>query len=386
MSVGVGAGGGVGNAAHASAKEWLTPRSSTVMTAARGALLGKLLLVLLVVASRVLQDGVNGAAPISCNIYDGSWVPGKPAYNPNSKCILGRFNCVGKGKGHNPGSYRWKPNGCTLPEFSAKTFLSCMRDRKLQFVGDSLSGNWLASLKCLLGGEKTTTDSLGNMLFPDYNFSVGHIRSNHLVAKSTQIVKKRKEKAEVPILQVNVADPGWQGRSQGATDIVFVTGPHWSPASRFYQDGGKLVPKVHPSVAIGHAAKAAAAATADFPGRRFFMSFPPDHFRNGAWNKGGNCDSFRGPLSEGDYKAPQLSIPHNTALEKALDGTGVQILNITALMGMRPDAHPAQLQSFMIAGGKRGQDCVHWCLPGVPDSWTEVLSYELGCLLPLGTS
>jgi hypothetical protein len=233
----------------------------------------------------------------------------------------------------------------------------------------------------LLGDERMEIDSTGHQIFLDYNFSISHIRSNHLVQKATQMARKKKIQVEVPILQIDVADPGWISKSHGATDLVFVTGPHWSPVSRFYQDGGKLDPTVHPLVAIGHAAKAVARATTDFTGRRFFMSFPPDHFKNGAWNKGGNCDSFSKPLGDGEYVPAARSLSHNGELEKALLGTGIRILNMTSLMEKRPDAHPAQLQTFLIKGGKRGQDCVHWCLPGVPDTWTEVLSYELGCHL-----
>lgn len=58
--------------------------------------------------------------------------------------------------------------------------------------------------------------------------------------------------------------------------------------------------------------------------------------------------------------------------------TPVTFLNITNLSGYRIDGHPS------IYGGKSGkrsssniQDCSHWCLPGVPDTWNEILYFLL---------
>lgn len=57
--------------------------------------------------------------------------------------------------------------------------------------------------------------------------------------------------------------------------------------------------------------------------------------------------------------------------------TPVTFLNITNLSGYRIDGHPS------IYGGKSGkrssnvQDCSHWCLPGVPDTWNEIIYFLL---------
>jgi len=32
----------------------------------------------------------------------------------------------------------------------------------------------------------------------------------------------------------------------------------------------------------------------------------------------------------------------------------------------RADAHPAS------AGGKKHDDCMHWCLPGITDTWNDL--------------
>ncbi|CAI5522083.1 unnamed protein product [Closterium sp. Naga37s-1] len=62
--------------------------------------------------------------------------------------------------------------------------------------------------------------------------------------------------------------------------------------------------------------------------------------------------------------------------EAAVEGTAVRLLNITALSALRPEAH---LSRWYDKDGKAPgqQDCVHWCLPGVPDAWNELLFWEI---------
>lgn len=54
--------------------------------------------------------------------------------------------------------------------------------------------------------------------------------------------------------------------------------------------------------------------------------------------------------------------------------TPVVYLNITKMTDYRKEGHPS---IFREAKSKRRpgmfQDCSHWCLPGVPDSWNQLL-------------
>lgn len=52
----------------------------------------------------------------------------------------------------------------------------------------------------------------------------------------------------------------------------------------------------------------------------------------------------------------------------------LKLLNITAMAAQRNDGHPSlyYLGSAGLAPINR-QDCSHWCLPGVPESWNELL-------------
>jgi hypothetical protein len=52
---------------------------------------------------------------------------------------------------------------------------------------------------------------------------------------------------------------------------------------------------------------------------------------------------------------------------------GVNMLNVTRMTALRKDGH---LSVYLNPSGpvpRYKQDCSHWCLPGVPDTWNELL-------------
>jgi len=56
--------------------------------------------------------------------------------------------------------------------------------------------------------------------------------------------------------------------------------------------------------------------------------------------------------------------------------TPVTILNITDLSSLRTDGHPSVYRRKGVdLTASSGQDCSHWCLPGVPDTWNELLLF-----------
>lgn len=61
--------------------------------------------------------------------------------------------------------------------------------------------------------------------------------------------------------------------------------------------------------------------------------------------------------------------------------TPVSYLNVTRLTDYRKDGHPSVYRKHLSDAEKKSplkyQDCSHWCLPGVPDSWNELLYAEL---------
>lgn len=105
-------------------------------------------------------------------------------------------------------------------------------------------------------------------------------------------------------------------------------------------------------------------------------------YSGGQWNSGGQCDSETRPIKNETYLRPYP--PKMNVLEKVLKGmkTHVTYLNITRMTDFRKDGHPSIYRKQSLSEEERRaplsvQDCSHWCLPGVPDSWNEVFYAEL---------
>jgi len=64
----------------------------------------------------------------------------------------------------------------------------------------------------------------------------------------------------------------------------------------------------------------------------------------------------------------------NQHLFKALKGSTFHVLDITHMSEFRADAHPAT------AGGKKHDDCMHWCLPGITDIWNDLFIMHLNSI------
>ncbi|KAK6941937.1 PC-Esterase [Dillenia turbinata] len=57
-------------------------------------------------------------------------------------------------------------------------------------------------------------------------------------------------------------------------------------------------------------------------------------------------------------------------------------MNVTRMTDYRKDGHPSIYRKQKLSDEERRspsrfQDCSHWCLPGVPDAWNELLYAEL---------
>lgn len=97
-------------------------------------------------------------------------------------------------------------------------------------------------------------------------------------------------------------------------------------------------------------------------------------YRKGQWNTGGRCDAETQPITNEDYMA------HYPWMMKILESviaemkTPVFYLNITKMTDYRQDGHPSIYRQMEIPRSPGMiQDCSHWCLPGVPDSWNQLL-------------
>jgi len=119
----------------------------------------------------------------------------------------------------------------------------------------------------------------------------------------------------------------------------------------------------------------------NFKGTTFLRTFSPSHFENGLWNKGGNCVRTK-PFRSNEIKLEgydlelrkiQLDEFRMAKKEGIKKGLKFMLLDTTQAMLLRPDGHPNRYGYWPNQNMTLYNDCVHWCLPGPIDSWSDFL-------------
>ncbi|KAL0347515.1 UNVERIFIED_CONTAM: protein trichome birefringence-like 34 [Sesamum calycinum] len=113
----------------------------------------------------------------------------------------------------------------------------------------------------------------------------------------------------------------------------------------------------------------------------FFMSVSPYIFRGDISR---HCYNRSEPVFQEGYwsvaNKSQMSIAESTIKKLERRGVKVEYLRITQMSEQRRDAHPSIYRKFYAPITEENRkdpisysDCLHWCLPGVPDVWNQIL-------------
>ncbi|XP_021810616.1 LOW QUALITY PROTEIN: protein trichome birefringence-like 2, partial [Prunus avium] len=343
-----------------------------------------------------------------CDMYFGKWVrdDSKPYYPGGSCPYIDRdFNCHLNGRPDNAFiKWKWQPNECDIPSLNATDFLERLRGRKrLVFVGDSPNRNMWESLVCILRNslrykrrvheisgksefKKKGFYFMHSELRQDYNCSVDFVASPFLVRESSFTGRN----GSFETLRLDLMDRT-TSMYHDADVIVFNTGHWWthektSKGEDYYQEGNY----VHPRLKVLEAYKRALTTWARWVDKNidvkrtqvFFRGYSVTHFSGGQWNSGGQCHKEAEPIFNetylGNYPSKMRALEHVLQEMK----TPVTYLNISKLTDYRKDGHPSiyrmkykTVEEQITA--EQSQDCSHWCLPGVPDTWNELLYVSL---------
>ncbi|CAN6478355.1 unnamed protein product [Victoria cruziana] len=334
-----------------------------------------------------------------CDLFDGRWVRDESyPYYPAGSCpyVETPTSCYQNGRpDRNYEKWRWQPHGCNISRLDPKDMLERLRGKRLAFVGDSLNRNMWRSLICLLwssledktrmvgvsGQHEYGTTSATVFRFLDYNFTLEFFWSAFLVDE--QQISHPNGTVQKKLRLDNMAT--FASSYRDADILIFNSGHWWVPAKtndgkNFYELGNSMYGYLEAERAYLRALMTWAdwvdANVNPNKTRVFFRGYSNVHYSGGQWNSGGHCHKEVEPIANDADLSQQPREMRLAEIVLSKMTTPVTYLNITKLTDYRKDAHPSIYTSPKIVPEKF-QDCSHWCLPGVPDTWNELLYASL---------
>ncbi|KAL3536564.1 hypothetical protein ACH5RR_005025 [Cinchona calisaya] len=343
----------------------------------------------------------------NCDLFSGTWVydnKSLPVYKDSSCTFMfGDLACEQYGRKDLDYQYwRWQPHNCDLPKFDAKAILNKLRDKRLVFVGDSLNRNQFVSFVCLIESSipssfksMTTRKNLNSFYAKEYNATIGFYWAPFLVESNSDDPANHHENNRV----VRVHSIEKHGKYWAAADILVFDSYLWWRAGDvkvIWESSLKNPNAVYEimdsrkcfAIVLNTWTKWVLGNVDSSKTRLFWMSMSPTHSRASVWGRDDNplqCYNEtqlatkeqlrrRGP----DPEMLRVTVSAIESLKKR--GIKIDFLNITGLSEYRKDAHPSiyrkqwrPLTESQLADPVSYSDCTHWCLPGVPDVWNQLL-------------
>ncbi|KAJ4757036.1 Protein trichome birefringence [Rhynchospora pubera] len=342
--------------------------------------------------------------PKNCSVTNGKWVFKESKnlpYNESTCPYLDDIvKCRSNGRPDKDYMYwEWELDDCTLPRFDAKSVLRKLKGKRLMFVGDSLQLYQWLSFVCLVQSvipatEKSMHKTITLSVFTakEYNATIEFYWTPFLIESNTdvQIVGDPSQR----ILHLDSIEKHAQHWT-GVDILVFDTYVWWMNADKIKSVWGKFAnadegfEELDRTVAyrIGLRTWANWIDSTLDPNKAkvFFTTMSPTHFRSEDWSHKGNirCFNETRPVLEKGYWGTSSNRGMMEVVSSMLERmrTPVTVLNVTQLSEHRIDGHVSvytasqgrPLTDEQKANPQQYADCIHWCLPGVPDTWNQLL-------------
>lgn len=347
-----------------------------------------LVVVLLEGPGPVLADsGSRQLQASACDITKGSWVKSavvnKPVYDGSCPFTRSTHNCMRNGRKDTEYlSWTWKPTACTIPTFNALAFLAAYRNKVIGIAGDSFSSNFEAAILCTIRASTPTNkasiklgkSSVDGAYVPAFNVSFLHLSSQYMVDAKPNAGSTHSY--DPWTINLDIPDAKWKNTLPYISLFIFNSG-HWfsnggAPNKRVWKVNGKVT-----NLTALQAMKMAldtigrTIQSSGFKGKAVFFTYSPFHYFEAYPSITQNCTGALLPFTQAQFSYAALHTDtitsRNAQVETLRKYPIVKLLDISSLSMFRPDGH---VQTF---SGVGVLDCAHWCLPGIPDTWTNIL-------------
>ncbi|KAL5710161.1 Transducin (beta)-like 3 [Ranunculus cassubicifolius] len=338
--------------------------------------------------------------PNTCEVYKGKWVfnsSSKPLYSDRTCPYLDKqVSCVKNGRlDSDYRHWEWQMDECKMPRFDPITALEKIRGKRLMFVGDSLQRGQWQSFVCLV--ESSIPDdqksmrrgrSLSVFKAKEYNATIEFYWAPFLVESNSDLkIIGDPTKRILHVDSVTKHAKNWLG----ADILVFNTYVWWMSGSKVksiwgsFANGEDGFEELDAAVAYRIALKTWAnwvdSTINPNKTRVFFTTMSPTHMRSVDWHrkKGIRCFNETKPVLKKGYwgtgSDKRIMNVVNGVVERMK--VPVSFINITQISEHRIDGHTSVyteqggkvLNDEQKADPQHYADCIHWCLPGVPDTW-----------------
>ncbi|KAF6146921.1 hypothetical protein GIB67_036640 [Kingdonia uniflora] len=349
------------------------------------------------------SDGNIGIS--QCNLFAGKWVFDKVSYPLYSErtCTFMSDQLACEKFGRKDLSYqnwRWQPHHCDLPRFNTTALLERLRGKRLVFVGDSLNrGQWV-SMVCIVESaispafkSMNNNGSLITFTAIEYNATIEFYWAPLLVeSNSDDPVNHRLPDRIVRIKAIEKHARHWTD-----ADILVFNSYLWWRRPKMKTLWGSFAGEngIYKDIEMLRSYEMALETWSDWleiyinrnKTKLFFMSMSPTHFWGDEWGDANDqsCYNQTTPITkEGhqgrDSDPKMMNVAESTINDLRVKGLSIQMLNITQLSEYRKEGHPSiyrkqwePLTDDQLSNPSSYSDCIHWCLPGVPDAWNELL-------------